>query len=598
MKKRVLLTGLMVVVLTLLVFPTMVNGAVSVDPVHNITSGYDFTSIQSAIDDANTSNGDTIVIDPGTYVENVDVTKELTIQSQSGYTTTIVQASASNDHVFHVSADNVTIRGFSVYGALQGNTNIGGIYLGGVTGCTIENNRCGWQEDSTNYSNYKGIWLNGSNSNIIENNICNYNSYDGIDLGDSGSSSDNTISGNSCSYNDGAGIFLRSGSNYNTITGNTCTNNDSTGITMANCHYNFINGNESNNNAGGVTLNGSYNNVISDNECNFNDVNGINLSNCYTNYNTVAGNTCNLNSTNGIHIFNSSSNAIVGNAIDGSLRRNMYVTFSSNGNIIYMNDFSSGTFEGTTIASSIWNSPTELSYFHSPSHQGLMGNYYVGYSGTDGNGDGIGDSSYSPGAGTADNYPLMDTHDAYAVQVWYFNGDGTMYKADAGTAPGTVSINGVGGAAVWVSDKTAGASGYSFPSGTWTGQVRFDSSATGGNFTVEIGYADPDGVNLAPDPFTGPTANLVGSTNIFTYTTSDMPVSVPAGKCLAVRITNSGGAESVVTGGAWTYVSAPAGADTQWPVPEIATIILLSLGLLSLGGFIWFKKRRQVPEAA
>ncbi len=33
-------------------------------------------------------------------------------------------------------------------------------------------------------------------------------------------------------------------------------------------------------------------------------------------------------------------------------------------------------------------------------------------------------------------------------------------------------------------------------------------------------------------------------------------------------------------------------------VPEIATIVLLSIGLLSLGGFAWFKKRKQTVEVA
>ncbi|MBP8945484.1 MAG: DUF2341 domain-containing protein, partial [Paludibacteraceae bacterium] len=80
------------------------------------TWGKAATSIQTAIDAAST--GDTIIVGSsgtehgnGVYTENVNVTKSLTIKSESGYATTTVIATNANDHVFEVTANNVTIGG-------------------------------------------------------------------------------------------------------------------------------------------------------------------------------------------------------------------------------------------------------------------------------------------------------------------------------------------------------------------------------------------------------------------------------------------------------------------------------------------------------
>jgi hypothetical protein len=51
--------------------------------------------------------GETICVKDGTYNENVDVNKRLTIRSENGYASTIVNASDSNDHVFEVTANYI-----------------------------------------------------------------------------------------------------------------------------------------------------------------------------------------------------------------------------------------------------------------------------------------------------------------------------------------------------------------------------------------------------------------------------------------------------------------------------------------------------------
>ena len=74
----------------------------------------DYATIQAAVNAA--SPGDTIVVRDGTYIENIEVDKSLTIQSENGSDSTIVQAKDPDDDVFEITADYVNISGFTVEG--------------------------------------------------------------------------------------------------------------------------------------------------------------------------------------------------------------------------------------------------------------------------------------------------------------------------------------------------------------------------------------------------------------------------------------------------------------------------------------------------
>ena len=126
--------------------------------------GADFTGIQDAVIAA--SAGDMIIVRDGTYIENIKVDKSLKIQSENGPASTIVQAQNLKDNVFTVTANYVTISGFTVEGATKSHN--AGIYLYNVDYCNIMNNNC-----SSN--DCPGIHLRNSNNNCIANNTCSNN---------------------------------------------------------------------------------------------------------------------------------------------------------------------------------------------------------------------------------------------------------------------------------------------------------------------------------------------------------------------------------------------------------------------------------------
>ncbi|MCK4613385.1 MAG: right-handed parallel beta-helix repeat-containing protein, partial [Thermoplasmata archaeon] len=119
-------------------------------PVHNLNTSEDFATIQNAIDDSDTGEGNIIEVEDGTYTENVEVTKRLTIRSRDGSENCTVQANDPEMPVFNLSADGINIRGFTIRGA-EGSTAEGsaaGVYVSGVTGvtvsdCNITNNGIG-----------------------------------------------------------------------------------------------------------------------------------------------------------------------------------------------------------------------------------------------------------------------------------------------------------------------------------------------------------------------------------------------------------------------------------------------------------------------
>jgi len=198
----------------------------------------DYSTIQAAVDGA--SDGDTIIVRDGTYVENVDVNKSVTIKSENGAEVTIIQAANLSDSVLEVFSDYVNINGFMVKG-VGGMYYFAGIYLFNADHCAVSDNIIMLNKynigiylhsssnntlaNNTASNNSNGIMLRSSSNNVITDNIAS-NNYIGINLD---SSSNNTLTNNIASNNDITGIHLES-SSYNTITNNTASSNGRDGI--------------------------------------------------------------------------------------------------------------------------------------------------------------------------------------------------------------------------------------------------------------------------------------------------------------------------------------------------------------------------------
>jgi len=91
-------------------------------------------TIAGALADAVPAAGDTIYVHEGTYVENVDVDKRITLIG-GGADAVTVEVESRKNHVFEVIADYATISGFNVTG-VTGHDKAG-IYLNGRQHCNI-----------------------------------------------------------------------------------------------------------------------------------------------------------------------------------------------------------------------------------------------------------------------------------------------------------------------------------------------------------------------------------------------------------------------------------------------------------------------------
>jgi hypothetical protein len=93
-----------------------VNAAYAVTHPVGVTRLAPYNTIETAIGAA--ADHDTLIVDPGTYTvpaAGYDVNKPLTIKGQKGADFTILQTTGTNTPVFKITADDVTISGFTMH---------------------------------------------------------------------------------------------------------------------------------------------------------------------------------------------------------------------------------------------------------------------------------------------------------------------------------------------------------------------------------------------------------------------------------------------------------------------------------------------------
>ena len=190
----------------------------------------DTSTIQAAIDAA--SNKDTILVQAGTYTEDVTVNKPVTLIGAGCGDTTIVGATiggpGSNESTLKFDTDNATVRGFTITHTYtpaelaNWNFNNNGVQFNqGTTGNTLEN--------CCVTLNRNGVYLNNCQGNEVKNNTINNNRI-GLNLWNNIGST--AITGNTVSDNWGLGFSyiqfgMSPGTNFGSVnvSGNTFSEN-------------------------------------------------------------------------------------------------------------------------------------------------------------------------------------------------------------------------------------------------------------------------------------------------------------------------------------------------------------------------------------
>ena len=186
-----------------------------------------YESIQEAINSA--SVGDEILVNPGTYYENIVVDKRLDL---IGLKNPVIDA--GGDYVkgpgVTILADGVLMKGFTI----RNSTNTAGDPLSGA-GVLVRSNNNTINENILENNYRSGIKVLGGYNNSITNNSI-YSNFEGILVSDSHL---NKIESNRINKNNDAGIFIKGTSEQNSVKYNIIDNN-SRGIFLTDAGSNDI----------------------------------------------------------------------------------------------------------------------------------------------------------------------------------------------------------------------------------------------------------------------------------------------------------------------------------------------------------------------
>ena len=296
------------------------------------------------------------------------------------------------NHTLTVQRNNIVVDGAGF--TLKGVGVNAGVTLSGRKNVTIKN------LDTRNY--VMSFWLNQSTNNTIRDN--SMLTFMNVILD---SSSNNQITGNNITSQDtgyGYGVQVNSGSSKNTILGNSFTE-AGIGVRVEDGDYNLISENCFIKGGTSVLVRGNYN-IISKNTM-VDGRGGISLTGSGS-HNTIFGNSITGKSKCGIKLYWGSSNTFHENYVANcsvGVKLGFDLEFPDRkveDNVFYYNSFVNNTQDvsiGFVPDSNFWS-------------KGEKGNYWSNYTGTDADGDGIGDTAYIIDENNIDYFPLMEPLEA------------------------------------------------------------------------------------------------------------------------------------------------------------------------------------------
>jgi len=328
----------------------------------------------------NAGHGDTIFVYNGTYYENVLIWKSISLTGEEK-NITIIDGNYKGS-VIDIISDNVVVRGFTLknikdWGYFEGKYGCVKI-LGGNHVLVTDNIITPGELGDHMYGEGVYLYGSGTDENVIKDNIIFYDKHIGTAVG----------------------VKIVYGADYNTIYNNEiygCHSSVSIVPMGSDCNNNIIDSNYFHDLNIGVSIEESApgTRVISNN-----------ITNCgmwgvflfFAEDNLIDNNTI---THSGIGVY------LAGGGCENNIVSNNNISYNDVGvktrgwhNKIYYNNFVNNTKNAYDESSNTWY---KFKLFGKS-----MGNYWDDYTGSDTNGDGIGDTPYNiPGGNNKDKYPLM-----------------------------------------------------------------------------------------------------------------------------------------------------------------------------------------------